>query len=311
MYTYDRRTIDAAGAFLIGELERLDQTLNLPLSSVTWQRDIDLREDVTMTDETSSFTVSNFAAAGGTSPTGKNFIGKDTTVIPGIALDIGKIPSPLHLWALELGWTILELEAAQKVGRPIDSQKYEGMQLKYNMDVDAMVYLGDTEVGAVGLINHPSIAVGNSTLNWATATPKQILDDVNDLLSTVWAATAYSVMPDQLRLPPAKMARLTQPVTEAGSTSLLEYISKQCLTYAETGKALDIKSLKWLVGRGAAGKDRVLAYNRDKKYVRYPLVPMRSTPLEFRGLYQLIVYYCKLGHVEFVYPETLGYMDGN
>ena len=227
MFTYDRRTIDAAGAFLIGELERLDKTLNLPLHRVTWQRDIDLREDVTMEDETSSFTHSNFAAAGGTSPTGKNFIGKDSTAIPGIALDIGKTPSPLHLWAMELGWTITELAAAQRVGRPIDSQKYEGMQLKYNLDVDEMVYIGDREVGAVGLINHPGVATGNSTLNWDTATAKQILDDVNDLLNMIWANTAYAVMPDQLRLPPAKMARLTQPVTEAGSQSLLKYISEQ------------------------------------------------------------------------------------
>jgi hypothetical protein len=311
MFTYDRRTIDAAGAFLIGELERLDKTLNLPLTAVTWQRDIDLREDVTMEDETTSFTHSTFAAPGGVSPTGKNFIGKSSTAIPGIALNIGKFPSPLHTWGMELAWTIIELAAAQKLGRPIDSQKYEGMQLKYNLDVDAMVYEGDREVGAVGLVNHPGIATGNSTLDWDTATPKEILDEVNDLLLMVWKNTAHAVMPDQLRLPPAKMARLTQPVTAAGSISLLKYISEQCLTYAETGKTLDIKSLKWLDKTRRGGTDRVLAYSRDKKYVRFPLVPMRSTPLEHRGLYQLTIYYCKLGHVEFVYPETLGYMDGS
>ena len=54
--TYDQRTIDGTGAFLIGELERLDQTLHMPLVSTTWSRDIDLREDVTVADETSSFT---------------------------------------------------------------------------------------------------------------------------------------------------------------------------------------------------------------------------------------------------------------
>jgi small nuclear ribonucleoprotein (snRNP)-like protein len=45
MLTFDRRTIDASGAFLIGELEKLDQTVNLPLQEVTWQRDIDLRDE--------------------------------------------------------------------------------------------------------------------------------------------------------------------------------------------------------------------------------------------------------------------------
>ena len=46
MITFDQATVDSSGAFLIGELERLDQTLNLPLVGYTWTRDIQLREDV-------------------------------------------------------------------------------------------------------------------------------------------------------------------------------------------------------------------------------------------------------------------------
>ncbi len=35
MITFDQATVDSSGAFLIGELERLDQTLNLPLVGYT------------------------------------------------------------------------------------------------------------------------------------------------------------------------------------------------------------------------------------------------------------------------------------
>lgn len=310
MYTYDKRTFDAAGAFLVGELERLDKTLNLPLVQVTWNRDIDLREDVTMGDETSSFTVTSFSAPGGVNPNGKNWIAKGSTAIAGIQLDTGKFPFPLHLWGMELGWSLPELASAQQTGRPIDTQKYDGMQLKYNMDVDAMVYIGDEDVNAHGLVNNPAIPVGNSTLNWDTAEPEQILDDINDLLSTTKERAGEAVIPDQLRLTPKKLGRLTKPVSKAASESILTYISKKTLTYVETGRELNVKSLKWLKGRGVGGKDRTLAYTKDKKYIRYPLVPMQKTPLEHRGIHQLVVYFCKLGHMEFVYPETVGYMDG-
>ena len=37
------------------------------------------------------------------------------------------------------------------------------------------------------------------------------------------------------------------------------------------------------------------------------MVPLTRTPLEYRGIYQLTTYYGKLGEVEFVYPETVGY----
>ena len=45
-FTYDAQTQDSIGSFFVGELERLDPTLHEPLASVTWGRDIDLREDV-------------------------------------------------------------------------------------------------------------------------------------------------------------------------------------------------------------------------------------------------------------------------
>src|SRR5690348_11735071 len=167
LMTFDAATIDSAGSFLIGELERLDQILHAPLASVTWSRDIDLREDVSIADEVSSFTNSSFAAAGGTSPNGKAWIGKDSNAITGLALDIGKTAHPLSLWGMQVGWTIPELESAQKLGRPVDQQKFSGMQLKYQMDVDEQVYIGDGVLGATGLVNDASVGVTNAAAgNW-------------------------------------------------------------------------------------------------------------------------------------------------
>jgi hypothetical protein len=74
MMTYDQRTIDSTGAFLIGQLERLDQTLNMPLVEYTWSRDIEIRTDVSPADEVASFTNSAFAVAGNMTPGGLNWI---------------------------------------------------------------------------------------------------------------------------------------------------------------------------------------------------------------------------------------------
>ena len=155
--TYDRQTIDSAGVFLIGELERLDQTMHEPLVSVMWGRDIDLREDVSIADEVSSFTLSNFASSGGIQTTGKSWIGKDTDQITGMSLDIGKTAHNLYLWGNELAYTIPELESSQRLGRPVDAQKYAALQLKHNMDIDEMVYTGDTLLGFPGLTNNDGV----------------------------------------------------------------------------------------------------------------------------------------------------------
>ncbi|ABX15511.1 DUF2184 domain-containing protein [Burkholderia multivorans] len=313
MMTFDARTIDSTGAFLVGELERLDQTLHMPLASVTWSRDIDLREDVSIADEVSSFTNSMFAAAGGPSPAGKSWVGKDANAIQSLGLDIGKTPNPLTLWGMQIGWTIPELESAQKLGRPVDQQKFEGMQLKHNMDVDEQVYIGDSVLGVTGLVNSSAVEnVSNAqTGNWVSATPDQMLDDVNELLNSAWAAAGYAVCPSRVLLDPTSFSLLVQrKVSDAGNISVLRYLQDNSLANQLNGRPLEIFPSKWLTGRGAAGKNRMVAYTKDKNRVRFPLVPLQRTPLEYRDLRQLVTYFGRLGVVEVVYPETIAYRDG-
>jgi hypothetical protein len=54
----------------------------------------------------------------------------------------------------------------------------------------------------------------------------------------------------------------------------------------------------------------MVAYTKDPKYVRFPMVPLQRTPLEYRSLYQITTYFGRLGQIEARYPETVGYADG-
>ncbi|HHT0123532.1 TPA: DUF2184 domain-containing protein [Raoultella planticola] len=309
--TFDQATVDSSGAFLIGELERLDQTLNLPLTSQTWSRDIQLREDVSIADEISSFTNTTFAAAGTPNANGKNWISPLATAIAGINVDIEKKGFPLELWGMELGWTVIELNAAAQVGRPIDTQKYDGMQLKWNMDTDEQVYIGDAAKGAKGLLNLSQVTPTNATKTWDTSTADEIRASINQVLSNAWARSAYSKVPEDLLIPPEQYSFIASTiVSTAGNQSLLTYLETNTIAYHQNGKPLNIRPVKWMKGRGVGGTDRMVAYTNDKKFVRFPMVPLQSVPIQYRGLYQLVTYYGKLGAVEPVYPETLNYMDG-
>ena len=328
--TTDGRTVDSTGAFLVGELERLDLTMHEPLVAVTWGRDIDLREDVTIADEVSSFTLSTFGSAGGLGTgngigNGKAWIGKDTNQITGVSADIAKIPHQLHPWAMELKYTILELESAAKLGRPIDTQKFEGLQLKHQMDIDEQIYIGDTGMGVTGLVNNSLVTnVGNlpngvsGFPQWNMKTADEILADVNVMLTSVWQASAWAVIPGRLMLPPAQFGYIsTQKVSQAGNVSILKYIQdNNLLTTSGKGK-LEILPLKWLIGAGVGGTigttgtvDRAVVYTKEKNRVRYPMTLLQRTPIQFDSIYHKTTYFCRLGAVEVVYPETLGYFDG-
>jgi hypothetical protein len=323
--TFDQATIDSAGAFLVGELERLDPMIHEPLVDMTWDRDIDLRTDVTMGDETSSYTTSTFASTGGASPSGISWAGKETTTIPRILVDIDKKVNPLTLWTETVSYTITELLSAQQLGRPIDTQMLAGLNLKHQMDTDQMVYVGDPTISATGLINAAlvsntgNVAAGAATsLPWITKTPDEITADFNELLVSVWAATGYKAPPKNVLIAPNPFGYIaTTKVSEAGNISILEYVKQNNVFTAQKNIELEIYPVKWLdkanlngPGGAAATYDRMAAYTRYEPYVRYPMVPLQAMQPQYQGIWINVPYYGRLGRVETVYPETIGYRDG-
>jgi hypothetical protein len=324
MMTYDQATVDSTGVFLIGQLERLDQTLNEPLVEFTWSRDVEIRTDVSPADEVASWTNSAFAMAGGINPGGLNWISNEGNALAGPSVDIGKTPQPMRLWGAEVKYTVPELVKAQALGQPVDAQKVEGMNLKRNMDLDNIVYFGDSSMGFTGLVNSNS-AVGSyqnvangaaSTPQWTTKTALEILKDCNEILTSAWAASGWKVLPNRLMLPPAQLGYIgSQPVNTAAQETILSYIMKNNIC-TQMGQKLDILPLKWLIGAGVGGTpgtpgtvDRMIAYNNDKKYVQYPMTELQRTPLEYRSLFQITTYWARFGQVEFRYGSTLAYRD--
>jgi hypothetical protein len=328
--THDGRWVDSTGSFLVGELERLDPVLHQPLVDVTWSRDVDLREDVTIADEWSSYTQSMVASAGslGTGHSigkGKAWIGKETTQITGVDVDINKLANPLSLWGLELKYTIPELESAVKLGRPIDQQKIDVINLKHQMDIDEQVYIGDISLGQGGLLNnslvpHTNLPAGASTsTTWALKTPDEILADFNAALTTNWTRSGYKVMPNRIGLPPAQYGFIAtaKVATQAGNISIKRYIEENNLAAANGSQGFEIVPIKWLIGAGAGGTlgvpgtvDRMAVWNKNYNYVRYPMTMLQRTPLQYEGIYHKATYYCRLGVLEVVYPETMSYWDG-
>lgn len=334
--THDGRTVDSTGAFLVGELERLDLTLHEPLAAVTWGRDIQLREDVTAADEASSFTVSTYASGGGlgtgqTAGRAKSWIGRESNQISRVSVDIAKLTQPLIPWGKELAYTVLELESAAKLGRPVDEQKYKALQLEHQMEIDEMVYFGDLPGAFYGLCNSDNrtgaddianvAAVANGAQNsplWTSKTPDEILQDFNEALSSVWAATGWAILPSDVLLPPGAFGFIaTQKVSQAGNVSILNYVLENNITARQGGATLDIRPVKWCIGTGvggtqgtSAGFDRMVIYTNDKDRVRYPMTMLSKTPLQYDSIWHKTTYYGRLGVLEIVYPETIGYRDG-
>lgn len=312
------RTRDSALSYYVNQLENLDKRLYEPLTSVSWGRDIKLRAGITMSNESTSFIRSAFAAAGTLNNTGNMpWISAETTAIPGVSVNGQKIVLPLRLLAREISFTSVELERSQLTGQPIDSQKTDALNILYQMNTDQMVYIGSTDVGATGLINDAGVTVDNVANGisgsplWINKTPDEILADVNALLTASWLASAYAVCPGKLLLPPAQFSYLaSQKVSSAGNVSILKFLQENCISLQVNGSQLDIQPVKWLTGAGVSGVNRMVVYTNSEDRVRFPMVPIRRETAYYQGIRFTAPYLWAFGEMEMVYPETVRYGDG-
>jgi len=318
------RTKDSTLAYYVNQLENLDKRLYEPLTSVSWGRDVKLRSGITMSDESTSFIRSAYAGPGSldnpaTASDGGNlpWISAETTAIPGVSVNGQKIVLPLRLLAREVSYTSVELDRSQQTGQPIDVQKIAALNLLYQGNIDQLVYIGASGVGATGLVNNASITASNvaagvsGSTQWVNKTADEILADVNALLEATWAAAAYAVCPSKLLLPPLQFSYISsQKVSSAGNVSILTFLKQNSIALTINGRELDIQPVKWLPGRGANSTDRMVAYTNDESRVRYPMVPIRRETAYYMGIRFIAPYLWALGEIEFVYPETVQYADG-
>lgn len=317
------KTKDSALSFFVNQLDNLDKRLYMPLTSVSYSRDVKFRAGITMSNESSSFVQSTFAAGGTLSNSnGSNggnmpWISPETIAIQGVSIDGTRIVQPLRLLAREISFTSVELDRSQLLGQPIDAQKTDAMNILKEMNTDQMCYIGATEVGAQGLLNSSLVTAGSvvtgvsgSTL-WASKTPDEILADVNSLLESTWSASAFAVCPSKLLLPPFQFSLIaSQKVSSAGNISVLQFLKQNSISLQINGKELDIQPVKWLTGRGAGGADRMVAYTNEEDRVRFPMVPIRRETAYYQGIRFVAPYIWAFGVMEFVYPETVQYADG-
>lgn len=315
LLTFDAATVDATGAFFTNQLQRLDPVLNKPLSDFTWARDVDVG-DLDIGDETTAFDAVRYSAVGGIQPGGKSFIGPKATEIGNVGADYERKSNPTFVWAEAIQKTVIELAQAQKLGRDLNGDLLDALNMKKNVDLQNQVYTGDTLQNVKGLVNS-TLVTAATVANGATASPlwtsktdDEVLQDFNTFLMAAWAQTGYTSMPRRIGIPPAKFGYLISRKIANGSMSIAKFLSENSIGNTTNGVPTEFVPMKELVGAGAGGTDRMIAYTKNRANQRIPLSAMNSTPVQYRDLYQRVVYYCRVGVVEIVKPETIRYADG-
>lgn len=310
------KTRDSGLAFLVGELEKRDPTLYDPLTTNYWNRDMPVRTGGGAIDFVSFLNIN-----WGTTEANNGYVDGNTDAIDTVSVDIAKTVGKVRVWAKLLKIGFVDMQRANQVGRSLDQLLSEGIVVQYNKELDRVTMEGWSELSIPGLYNNSDVqsalvADGASTNKlWSTKTPDEILQDVNELLVSVWEESEYDVdgMPNQLNLPPAVYGDIaSRKVSDAGNISILEYLLKNNIAINQ-GVALKIFPNRYGIGAGAGSVDRMVAYRNDDSKIRFHLpVPLTRafTSVDASKFAYMTPYYAFVSQVEWVFEQTAGYRDG-
>ena len=315
MYKMDAAKRDALTAFLTKQLTAYDMRLNEPLSGQTeWPKVLSMRTNVGLGDQATAFFRQAWTASGSINTFGVSWAGRRANgTVPTVGIQDEMVTHPLRPWAQQIDYTVFELEAAQALGRSISDEKMRALNKKYQIDMDQIVALGDANLNFTGFYNDAGVTAASATNgNWASATPDQIVEDINVGMTAIYTASGYSHAPDTLILPPDQYALIaTTPMSATiPDITILQWLERRSFGAVKNGRELTILDSRYLPGIGAGSTDRAVLYTRGEDMVRIAGTPLTTMPVEVHDYTYGVTVYGTIGEVEIVYPTTVGYVDG-
>lgn len=302
--------------FLTGELEKQDPRLLEPLTSLTAPRDIDMLPGGGWTSITSNVFV-DYATTGNDED---SIIGSETTNIPVSQANISKDVFKVHTFSEILRAPLFDELKLQQIGKSLNQILDDGVRLNHSKMIDRNVYVGISKTGTYGLLNNPNIIAtsavnGASTFStWTKKTPVEIMNDVNQLITTTVTNSGYDLsgMANRILIDWPNYSYIANtPVTSAGTQSILNYLLENNIA-TNQGKDLQIFPCRWCTGAGVGSTQRMVAYvkasNRVNCDLPVPLSRVMTAPNTTSASYETI-FASQFSQVKYLYYTCAGYLD--
>jgi len=315
----DSAAVAGGMAFLEGQLEKIDPKIREPLTSTWWPRDIVAKTGGGFVEYTSAYNI-DYATIDGDDD---GIITGEVNNIPIMQADLGRDLFRVFNWARVLRLSYLDQQKFKQIALNIEEFLNKGIKLAHDKVLDINVYTGFPRRGTYGLINNPyaTTVMASTKLSGGTewtedTTPKEILADVNRMMTDTWAASGYDLtgMANHILLPPEKYAMLVRRLVaeQGGSISILEYLLKNNIGRNQ-GIELFIGPLPFVAGAGTGGTDRMVGYANNVDRVRFCMTVALNramVSIDAANLAFISAFVAQFSQVEFLFLQPVLYMDG-
>lgn len=234
-------------------------------------------------------------------------IGARANDIPRADVSKKRLTFPVRTMALAYGWSIEEIEASQMVGQPLDRMKADATRRGMAETEHDILLNGSPAEQIPGFLTNvktPITVAPNG--GWlTTATPDQILEDLNFMIDTIWVGTSRVHRPNTMLLPLAYLRKIqTTRITDTGMP-IIDFF-RQSNPFIE-----EIRELEELGVAGPTGGPRAMAYEkRDDRLSGIIPLPFQQMEPQIEGMEVVVPTRERIGGTVWYYPLAGLFMDG-
>lgn len=232
--------------------------------------------------------------------------------IPNTSINLAQGITSFFLAGAGYELSLQEVNRASRMGVAIDTKKASGAKMVADKFVYDRVIRGSTEKGFTGLINNATVPTANApTGGWATATPAQMLADVDAGLSDVIVNSGETAMPNAVILPTSRYLIANRTQLTNTNDSVLTYLKNNNSYSVMTGQPLDIRPSRELETAGAGATKRMVAYEKSPDNMEFFLPGMFEflSPFPISSMSWRVDGVMNVGQFELYRPKTVSYRD--
>lgn len=305
-------TVDDGIAFYISQLANLESKIyQAKYTSINFQELIPINTNVPEWADSWDYISYDAVTVG-------KFIGSSADDLPNVAIAANKTSVPIGYAGNSYDYSLDELRKSQQMRIPLDSTKAQAAFRGSQEHTQRVAYFGDAARLMTGLFNNANVQTDSSTINWATDTGANIVQDMNSLLVKVWVTSANVHVPNVLVLDSVRYAQISSKRMDTGTdTTVLEFFLRNNLYTQLTGQPLrvvprlQLTAANLLAGGVSNGnKDRMMAYElNDENLGMVNPIPWRALAPQMKGLNVMVPAEYKTSGVEVRYLFSAAYRD--
>lgn len=249
-----------------------------------------------------------------TGPVGKaEYLSGKGFDIPNVSHQQSQGTSNFYLAGAGFETSLQEVNRAAKMGVDLPTKGASDARKVMEKFIYDRAISGSTEKNFKGLVNNALVPTASApTGSWASATPAQMLADVDAALTDVFTNTKETELADTVLLPTSAFLIANRTQVTNTTMTVLQYLMQNNAYTAITKQPLNIMPSRELETAGASSGRRIVAYAKNPGVVEFflPGAPTFMPPHPISSLAYRVDGIANVGQLEIYRPKGFSYRDG-